>query len=55
MVAIIGIFAFLVLVGLFFLLRGTGRLGAAVSPQERARHNARSAPDREEHRASGLN
>jgi hypothetical protein len=56
MVAIIGIFAGLVLVGLFFLFRGTGRLGQDASAQERSRHNsARSMQEHEEHRATGLN
>ncbi|MBT9330537.1 hypothetical protein [Paracidobacterium acidisoli] len=58
MMAIIGIVAFLVLVGLFFLFRGTGRLGQGVSVRERNRHNSASSvnvQEHEEHRATGLN
>ena len=54
MVTLIAIFAGLMLVGLFLLLRAAGRLGQQPSAQERMRHNG-SDVHSQGPRASGLN
>ncbi|HEX4005546.1 MAG TPA: hypothetical protein VHX60_05200 [Acidobacteriaceae bacterium] len=54
MVTLIAIFAVLVLVGLFLLLRSAGRLGQQPSQQERLRHNGGDVHSQGP-RASGLN
>lgn len=40
MVAITGIVLIVLLAGIFFLFRATGRMGQQPSPQERMRHTA---------------
>jgi hypothetical protein len=54
MIALIGIFAVVILAALFFLLRSAGRLGQQPSPQERMRHNGGN-PRPDHPRADGLN